>query len=116
MKETATPPWGRWAVLEDDPHYKVKKIEVLPRKRLSYQKHNRRSEHWIVVKGTAKATLQGKEVVLKEGDHIDIPKETFHRIENIGSNPLIFIEIQRGTYLGEDDIIRVEDDYGRTKS
>ncbi len=115
MKETATPPWGRWTVLEDDPHYKVKKVEVLPGKRLSYQKHFKRSEHWIVVKEIAKVTLEEKEIILKEGDYIDIPEETLHRIENIGSNPLVFIEIQRGTYLGEDDILRVEDDYERTK-
>ncbi len=67
----------------------------------------------MVVKGRAKVTLDGKEVFIDEGDYIDIPKQSLHRLENVGSDPLTFIEIQRGAYLGEDDIIRVEDDYGR---
>ena len=113
MKETVTPPWGRWTVLEDNVDFKVKKIEVLPGKRLSYQKHFKRSEHWMVVKGRAKVTLDGEEIFLDEGNYIDIPKRALHRIENVGADPLIFIEIQHGTYFGEDDIIRVEDDYGR---
>lgn len=102
-------------VLEDRSTHKVKRIWVEPGQRLSYQKHSRRSEHWIILKGRARVTLQGKEIILGEGDSVDIPVETAHRIENIGENPLSFVEVQRGDYFGEDDIIRLEDDYGRIK-
>jgi mannose-6-phosphate isomerase-like protein (cupin superfamily) len=109
----ATTPWGNWKVLYDDPHYRVKRIEVLPGKRLSYQKHFKRMEHWMVVMETAKVTMDDKEIILKEGEYIDISFEAAHRIENIGDDNMAFIETQRGTYFGEDDIIRLEDDYGR---
>jgi len=112
-EKQATPPWGKWEVLYDDPQYKVKRIEVLPGNRLSYQKHFKRMEHWMIVQGKAKVTLSGKEVILNEGDHIDIPFEAAHRIENVGSENMVFIEVQRGTYFGEDDIVRLRDDYGR---
>lgn len=108
-------PWGGFLVLEDRSTHKVKRIWVEPGQRLSYQKHSRRSEHWIILKGRARVTLQGKEITLGEGDSVDIPVETAHRIENIGENPLSFVEVQRGDYFGEDDIIRLEDDYGRIK-
>ena len=106
-------PWGSFTVLDEAETYKVKRIEVLPQKRLSYQKHAHRSEHWMVVAGSAKVTLDGNEVMLGPGNVIDIPCGAAHRIENIGTEKLIFIEIQRGTYLGEDDIQRLQDDYGR---
>jgi mannose-6-phosphate isomerase len=106
-------PWGSFTVLDEAGSYKVKRIEVLPQKRLSYQKHTRRSEHWMVVAGTGKVTLDGKEITIPLGGTIDIPVGAAHRIENIGPEKLIFIEIQRGTYLGEDDIQRLQDDYGR---
>jgi mannose-6-phosphate isomerase len=101
-------------VLEEAPNFKVKRIEVLPGKRLSYQKHSQRAEHWFVVEGTAKVTLYGSEIVIRSGEAIDIPIGVAHRVENPGDDDLIFIEVQRGTYLGEDDIVRLEDDYGRT--
>src|SRR3989442_11177205 len=97
-------PWGSFTVLDESDTYKVKRIEVLPQKRLSYQKHERRSEHWMVVAGTAKVTLEGREIAITTGETIDVPIGAAHRIENVGAEKLIFIEIQRGTYLGEDDI------------
>ncbi len=109
----ANPPWGRWEVLLEEPAYKVKRVTVLPGKRLSYQKHTKRNEHWSVISGKALVTLGGSEILLEEGHAIDIPKETAHRVSNPGTIPLVFIEIQRGSYLGEDDIVRMEDDYGR---
>ena len=106
-------PWGTFTVLDEGDNFKVKRIEVLPQKRLSYQKHTQRSEHWMVVAGTAKVTLDGNEITIPTGGTIDIPVGAAHRIENIGAEKMIFIEIQRGTYLGEDDIQRLQDDYGR---
>ena len=106
-------PWGSFTVLDEAETYKVKRIEVLPQKRLSYQKHAHRSEHWMVVGGSAKVTLDGKEILLGPGNVIDVACGVAHRIENTGTEKLIFIEIQRGTYLGEDDIQRLQDDYGR---
>jgi len=99
--------------LDEGDGYKVKRIDVLPGKRLSYQKHSRRSEHWMIVAGEALVTLDGQQHRLKVGDYIDIPIGAAHRVENPSSAPLIFIEIQRGDYLGEDDIVRLQDDYGR---
>ena len=113
MREFDRRPWGSYTVLEEAPTFKVKRIEVLPGKRLSYQKHSQRAEHWFVVEGTAKVTLDGNEITIRTGESIDIPVGTAHRVENPGSEDLIFIEVQRGTYLGEDDIVRLQDDYGR---
>ena len=106
-------PWGTFTVLDEAPNYKVKRIEVLPGKRLSYQKHAKRSEHWMVVSGGARVTLDGREIILSEGQTIDIPVGVAHRIENAGETPLVFIEIQTGAYFGEDDIVRLQDDFGR---
>ena len=106
-------PWGSFTVLDEAENYKVKRIEVLPEKRLSYQKHQRRAEHWMVVAGVAKVTLDGREITVATGGVVDVPIGAAHRIENIGSDKLIFIEIQRGSYFGEDDIQRLQDDYGR---
>jgi mannose-6-phosphate isomerase len=106
-------PWGGFLVLEDAPTHKVKRIWVHPGNRLSYQKHFRRREHWFVLEGRARVTLDGKEISLAGGESIDIPVEAAHRIENIGYERLTFIEVQRGDYFGEDDILRLEDDYGR---
>jgi mannose-6-phosphate isomerase-like protein (cupin superfamily) len=116
LKETAPinrRPWGFYEVLSDQNNYKVKKIKVNPGKRLSLQSHARRSEHWIVVTGTGVVTVNGNNVELGEGASIDIPKGAAHRISNPGDSPLVFIEIQTGDYFGEDDIIRLEDDFGR---
>ena len=108
-------PWGSFTVLDEGANYKVKRIEVQPGKRLSYQKHGRRNEHWMVVTGTARLTLDGRDITLNVGETISIDVGTSHRVENPGSGTLVFIEIQRGSYLGEDDIVRLEDDYGRTQ-
>jgi len=113
MREFDRRPWGTYTVLEEDRNFKVKRIEVLPGQRLSYQKHAQRAEHWFVVEGTAKVTLDGREVTVNAGEAIDIPIGTAHRVENPGDADLVFIEVQRGTYLGEDDIFRLQDDYGR---
>ena len=114
MREFDRRPWGSYTVLEEDRGFKVKRIEVLPGKRLSYQKHAQRAEHWFVVEGTAKVTLDDKEIMVRAGEAIDIPIGAAHRVENPDDENLVFIEVQRGNYLGEDDITRLEDDYGRT--
>lgn len=109
----ASPPWGRWEVLLDEPYYKVKRITVLPGQRLSYQKHFKREEHWTIVQGQALVTLDDRDTSYPVGATVHVPRETAHRIANPGSEPLVFIEVQSGTYFGEDDIIRLQDDYGR---
>jgi mannose-6-phosphate isomerase len=114
MREFDRRPWGTYTVLDEEPNFKVKRIEVLPGKRLSYQKHSQRAEHWFVVAGMARVTLDDKDVEVRAGEAIDIPIGSAHRVENPGTEDLIFIEVQRGTYLGEDDIVRLHDDYGRT--
>ncbi len=107
-------PWGSFTVLDEGENYKVKRIEVLPGKRLSYQRHSRRSEHWFIVRGTAKVTLNGNEILVKSGGSVDIPVGTKHRVENpVTAELLVFIETQTGDYFGEDDIVRHEDDFGR---
>ena len=108
-------PWGSFTVLDEGRTFKVKRIEVLPGKRLSYQRHAHRAEHWLVVEGEAKVTLDGGEIVLGCGETVDIEIGAAHRVENPGDGPLVFIEIMRGEYLGEDDITRLEDDFGRTE-
>jgi len=119
MKDTkdsiSRPPWGIWEVILDEPTYKVKRVTVLPGKRLSYQKHFKRLEHWKIVGGSGLVTLNGKEIPLITGESIDIPREAAHRIANPGKIPLVFIEIQHGSYCSEDDILRLEDDYGRAE-
>jgi mannose-6-phosphate isomerase len=106
-------PWGSYTVLDDASNYKVKRIEVLPGRRLSYQRHALRAEHWFIVAGTAEVTLDGQAEHLVAGSAIDIPTGAAHRIANSGEDGLIFIEIQHGDYFGEDDIERLEDDFGR---
>ncbi len=106
-------PWGSFTVLDESEGYKVKRIEVLAGKRLSYQKHARRAEHWFVVKGLAKITLDGEEIFKKAGEAIDIPVGAAHRVENPGEELMVFIEVQQGDYFGEDDIVRLQDDFGR---
>jgi mannose-6-phosphate isomerase len=106
-------PWGSFEVLDESPVHKVKRIEVLAHQRLSYQRHAHRAEHWVVVRGKAKVTLDGIETILTSGHSIDIPRGAAHRIENPGDELLAFIEVQQGTYFGEDDIERLHDDYGR---
>ncbi|MGI8838345.1 MAG: phosphomannose isomerase type II C-terminal cupin domain [Pyrinomonadaceae bacterium] len=106
-------PWGTFTVLDEGDGFKVKRIEVLPGKRLSYQKHAQRAEHWVVVQGTARVTLDDKEIEVPAGEAIDIGVGSAHRVENAGTELLVFIEVQRGGYLGEDDIVRLQDDFGR---
>ncbi len=116
MNEFDQRPWGSYTVLDEGEDYKVKRIEVLPNKRLSYQKHQRRFEHWFVVRGIAKVTLNGVEKLVKQGESVDISVGASHRVENPESDQtLIFIETQIGDYFGEDDIVRLEDDFGRTE-
>lgn len=107
-------PWGNYTVLDEGDGFKVKRIEVLPEKRLSYQSHRRRSEHWFVVRGTAKVTLNDEEILVNKGEAIDILVGDKHRVANPDANEtLVFIETQTGDYFGEDDIERYEDDFGR---
>ena len=107
-------PWGSFTVLDEGENFKVKRIEVLPEKRLSYQRHSRRAEHWYVVRGIAKVTLNGVEILVPAGEAIDIAREDAHRVENPDHHELlVFIETQTGDYFGEDDIVRLDDDFGR---
>ncbi len=106
-------PWGAWTVLEAEVGYKVKRLEVLPGKRLSLQKHFYRSEHWVVVQGTARVTNGDGVFLLDTNQWTFIPVETVHRLENPDSCPLVLIEVQSGNDLRESDIVRLEDDFGR---
>ena len=106
-------PWGSFEHLLDEEYCKVKRIIVLPKCRLSYQFHHKRSEAWVIVQGWANVTLDGEDKLFAAGDIVDIPVGVKHRVRNAGKEDLIFIETQTGTYFGEDDIVRIEDDYGR---
>uniref|UniRef100_A0A7C3RC70 mannose-1-phosphate guanylyltransferase n=1 Tax=Archaeoglobus fulgidus TaxID=2234 RepID=A0A7C3RC70_ARCFL len=106
-------PWGGYTVLEENNGYKIKRITVKPGRRLSLQRHYHRSEHWVVVRGTARIIVDGREILLRSGESTFVPAGAIHRIENPGKVPLEVIEIQIGEYLEEDDIERFEDDYGR---
>lgn len=112
--ETDHRPWGCYEVLADAPDHKVKRIVVYPGKRLSLQRHRRRSEHWYVFQGQALATIDGREIILNPGQAVDIPVGASHRIANRGAVDVAFIEVQTGDYFGEDDIERIEDDFGRS--
>lgn len=107
-------PWGSYTVLEEGPGYKVKRVTVHPGGRLSLQMHHKRSEHWVVIAGTARVTRGDEVLDLRVGESTAIPVETRHRLENPGREILHIIEVQNGPYLGEDDIVRFQDDYGRT--
>jgi mannose-1-phosphate guanylyltransferase/mannose-1-phosphate guanylyltransferase/mannose-6-phosphate isomerase len=106
-------PWGRFEILLDTPVFKSKLITVWPGQRLSYQSHNHRREHWIIVEGEGEFTLNGEIRAVKSGDYLFIPLGAKHRIANNSQAKLEFVEVQQGTYFGEDDIIRYDDDYGR---
>jgi mannose-6-phosphate isomerase-like protein (cupin superfamily) len=108
-------PWGYYQVLLDEPAYKVKRIVVDPGRRLSLQLHRRREEHWFVVAGRGIVTRDAERLPVAPGVAVDIPRGARHRIENDDADPLVFIEIQRGDYFGEDDIVRIEDDFGRAE-
>ena len=113
MLEIGQRPWGKYYVLQDEENFKLKRIEVNPGQRLSYQYHFKRQEFWTVVQGEAVVKLEGEDHFLKYGESIFIPTGAKHRIENRGNEVLAFIEVQTGTYFGEDDIVRIEDDYER---
>ncbi len=113
MLEKSERPWGRYEVLQEGATYKVKSIHVAIGKRLSYQRHQKRSEHWYITQGTGEVTLDGKISSISPGSVIEVPQGVLHRVHNTGSIELIFVEVQTGSYFGEDDIERVEDDFGR---
>jgi mannose-1-phosphate guanylyltransferase len=114
LHRTVSRPWGTYTVLEEGPGFKIKRIEVRPGASLSLQMHHRRSEHWVVVRGIARVTNGDREFDVHPNESTYIPIETRHRIENRGTEALAIIEVQCGAYLGEDDIVRFEDKYGRT--
>jgi mannose-6-phosphate isomerase-like protein (cupin superfamily) len=107
-------PWGFYEVLMEKPGYKVKSLTVFPQGEISLQRHAHRNEHWYIVSGEGLVTKNESRVRVLPGDSVDIPVNEIHRVTNIGGQNLIFIEISRGDYLGEDDIERLEDKYGRT--
>ena len=112
-KEIETRPWGTYEVLLDDVNVKVKRITVNPNSRLSYQYHQKRREVWTVVSGELTIILEDNKLFRGEGQSVRIPLGDKHRAWNETDKPVIFIEVQTGTYFGEDDIIRIKDDYGR---
>jgi mannose-1-phosphate guanylyltransferase len=114
LHRTVSRPWGAYTVLEEAPGFKIKRIEVRPRAALSLQLHHRRTEHWVVVRGVARVTNGEREFDVHPNESTYIPVETRHRLENRGGEPLVIIEVQCGDYLGEDDIVRFDDRYGRT--
>lgn len=116
MHESDDRPWGSYTVLDDASTHKVKRIEVRSGHRLSYQRHSRRAEHWFIVAGSAEVTLDGDVHTLEPGQAVDIPVGAAHRIASVGQADLVFIEVQQGDYFGEDDIERLEDDFGRAGS
>ena len=111
-----TRPWGGFEVMADEAEYKVKKITVDPGARLSYQSHAKRSEHWVVISGTGEVILNEKTIAMKPGESVYIPVGSKHRMQNNGKVPLVFVEVQTGSYFGEDDIVRYQDEYNRVES
>jgi mannose-1-phosphate guanylyltransferase / mannose-6-phosphate isomerase len=114
--KTVLRPWGAFTVLQEGPGFKIKRIEVKPGAALSLQLHRHRSEHWVVVGGVAGVTNGDRTYTLRENESTFIPVETQHRLENPGSEPLLLIEVQCGSYVGEDDIVRFDDKYGRVRA
>ena len=106
-------PWGEWETIDVGDKYIVKRITVHPNSKLSLQKHEHRNEHWIITEGEAIVTLNAETKIVRENEHVFIPVQTIHRVENKGPNNLTFIEIQTGDILDEKDIIRLEDIYNR---
>ena len=115
-KKRESRPWGSYEILTSGPGFQVKRLTVKTESRLSLQWHRHRDETWVVARGTAKVTVGDEEFTLGRGQSVFVPRNVHHRIENISSvEPLEIIEIQTGDYLGEDDIVRVEDDFGRVE-
>jgi mannose-6-phosphate isomerase len=106
-------PWGFYEILRDGTDFKIKRIVVYPGKRMSLQRHFYRREHWYILAGEAAVTCRNEQIFMKKGDFIDIPVKVLHRVLNSGTDDLVFIEIQSGEPCREDDIERIEDDYGR---
>jgi mannose-6-phosphate isomerase-like protein (cupin superfamily) len=111
-----TRPWGGFQTLVEGPGYKVKRLVVLPGQRLSLQRHRQRAEHWIVVAGAPRVLVGASRRRLEPRQCVRVPRGAWHRIENPGREPVVIVEVQHGAYLGEDDIIRRQDDYGRASS
>jgi mannose-6-phosphate isomerase len=111
--ERETRPWGDYAVLDDAADHKVKRLVVRPGRRLSYQRHAHRAEHWFVVRGTGVVTVDGVDRPVAGGTAVDVPCGAAHRIANTGATDLVFVEVQHGESFAEDDIERLDDDYGR---
>ena len=114
VPQTVSRPWGTYSVLDDNERYKIKRIVVKPGKRLSLQKHLHRSEHWVVVSGTATCTVGDKTFYVRSNESTYIPMGELHRLQNEGKLPLVIVEVQVGEYTGEDDIIRLQDDFKRS--
>lgn len=113
MLEKSERPWGQYEVLQEAKSHKVKCIRVSPGKRLSYQRHQKRAEHWFIVSGNGEVLIDGVTRKISAGDTVDFGIGVLHRISNTGNDEIVFVEVQTGTYFGEDDIERVEDDFGR---
>lgn len=111
--ESEERPWGSWHVIDVEDGFKIKRIHVQPGRRLSLQSHEHRSEHWVVVQGTATCEVDGSTTVIKHGESLDVPRGARHRLSNGGDVELVIVEVQLGGYTGEDDICRYEDDFGR---
>ena len=111
--ESEDRPWGSWHVIDVNDGYKVKRIRVEPGCRLSLQTHEHRSEHWVVVKGVASCTIDDKTFTALPGESVDVAVGASHRLANDGLDELVIVEVQLGAYTGEDDIVRLEDDFGR---
>nr|WP_275266145.1 phosphomannose isomerase type II C-terminal cupin domain [Nocardioides caldifontis] len=113
MLESEQRPWGSWHVIDVNHGYKIKRIHVNPGCRLSYQTHQYRSEHWVVIFGVATCIIDGQVVTAGPGESVDVPQGAKHRLCNEGKQELVIVEVQHGAYTGEDDICRHDDDYGR---
>jgi len=113
MRQFNFKPWGSFINILDENYTKVKQIVIKPGESPSYQYHHKRSEIWVIVKGTAEVKLDGEVKIYGQGDVIHIPVKSKHQAKNIGDDDLVFIEVQLGEYFGEDDIVRLEDKYGR---
>lgn len=113
MLDSEDRPWGSWHVIDVNPGYKIKRIHVNAGARLSYQTHEHRSEHWVVVFGVATCIIDDTTIVAGPGHSVDVPLGAKHRLANEGSEELVIVEVQHGAYTGEDDIVRLQDDYDR---
>ena len=112
--ESEERPWGSWHVIDVNPGYKIKRIHVNPGARLSLQTHEHRSEHWVVIQGVATCEIDGQVSAVSHDQSIDVPLGAKHRLGNQGDEELVIVEVQLGSYTGEDDIRRYEDDHGRS--